>query len=375
MPQLSTIQREDTLNLMELAAEVDRRQRTRIDIIADTRKVGFHSTDEGASYLTVDGQEEITPWHTTPEFAPSIQGFKVNDHAHGQIANRLTIPKTYYDRLRKTAPGLLDDNVRHWLDAEPKTGLIRTLDGQVRAMLSDRFRRLDNYDLLGAVLPAFKTVDGLEFHIASLTDKKMYLRAILPGLQADITGKGDIVQAGVEIRNSEVGAGTLTVSPYLWRLVCLNGMVSNSLISARHTGRKIDESEENIGIYRDETLRADDTAFFMKVTDLVTAALTEVQFEKIVAQLRSTATGEKIKDPIAATKVLGTRLDLLEGEQTSILTHLIEGGDLSQWGAVNAITATAKEAAGFDRVAELEEIGGRLASLPANEWQRVAVAA
>lgn len=369
MPQLSTIQREDTLNLMELAAEVDRRQRSRIDLVADTRKVGFHSTEAGQSYLTVDGQEEITPWDG------AIQGFKVNDHAHGQVANRLTIPKAYYDRMRSKAPGLLDDNVRHWLDNEPKTGLIRTLDGQVRAMLSDRFRRLDHYDLLQATLPVFNKVPGLEFHVASLTDKKLYLRAILPGLQADITGKGDIVQAGVEIRNSEVGAGTLTVSPYLWRLVCLNGLVSNSLISARHTGRKIDEAEEAIGIFRDETLRADDTAFFMKVSDLVEAALTEVQFEKIVAQLRETTTGERIKDPIAATKVLGSRLDLLEAEQTSILTYLIEGGDLSQWGAVNAITAAAKSATGFDRVAELEEIGGKLAALPANEWARVATAA
>lgn len=364
MTTLSTIQREDTLDLMGLAAEVQRRQESRLDVIADTRKVGFF-TDTEKSAITFDDRIE------------SYDGemFEVNEHAHGQIANRLTIPKAYYDRLRVKAPGLLDSNVRHWLCEEPKQGLFRILDGKVRAVLSDRYRRLDNYDLLEAVLPVFNDIDGLKFQLASLTDKKMYVRAILPGLERDITGMGDIVQAGVEIRNSEVGAGTLTVSPYIWRLVCLNGMVSNSLISARHTGRKIDEAETNIGLYRDETLAADDRAFFLKVGDLVRASLSEAQFETIVAQLRETATGEKIANPIAATKVLGERLSLLEGEQTSLLKHLIEGGDLSQWGAVNAITATAKEADGFDRVSELEEIGGRLALLPANDWAKVAVTA
>ena len=31
--------------------------------------------------------------------------------------------------------------------------MVRTLDGQVRAVLSDRYRRLDNYDLAENVLP------------------------------------------------------------------------------------------------------------------------------------------------------------------------------------------------------------------------------
>jgi hypothetical protein len=31
--------------------------------------------------------------------------------------------------------------------------MLRTLDGQVRAVLSDRYRRLDNFDLAESVLP------------------------------------------------------------------------------------------------------------------------------------------------------------------------------------------------------------------------------
>ena len=361
MAQLSTLQREDTLSLTALAAEVERRQLSRIDVISDTRKIGFVTDPEtAASTVSFDDY-------------PDVDDQRVNDYAHGQIANRLKIPKVYYDRLRSESPELLDTNVRHWLTAQPERRLFRNLDGMLRAVLSDRFRRLDHYDLLGAMLPEFRKIEGLQFHIASLTDQKMYLRAILPSLQAEILGVGDIVQAGVEIKNSEVGSGALVVSPYLWKLDCLNGMVGQSVIRARHTGKQIDD--DNVGIYSEETLNLDDAAFFAKVGDLVRASLTEAQFEVIVKQFREIATGEKIKDPIAASEMLTNKLNLTDTEGRSLLANLVEGGDLSQWGAVNAITATAKTADGFDRVAELEEIGGKVAVLTSAEWGRIAVAA
>ena len=63
------------------------------------------------------------------------------------------------------------------------------------------------------------------FHNAALTDERLYIRAILPDLAADIqaqpgnhtfldrSGGGDIVQAGVQIRNSEVGSGSSKSPP------------------------------------------------------------------------------------------------------------------------------------------------------------------
>ena len=63
---------------------------------------------------------------------------KANDVAHRQIAARLEIPAKYYDRMRTEAPQMLAKNVNHWLHAQPETRMIRTLDGNVRAFLSDR---------------------------------------------------------------------------------------------------------------------------------------------------------------------------------------------------------------------------------------------
>ena len=38
--------------------------------------------------------------------------------AHAQIADRLSIPKKYYDRMREENPALLDANVNAWLKTQ-----------------------------------------------------------------------------------------------------------------------------------------------------------------------------------------------------------------------------------------------------------------
>jgi len=57
--------------------------------------------------------------------------------------------------------------------------------------------------------------------------------------------------------------------------------------------------------------------------------------------------------------VLSNRLSLTQDEQSSVLRHLIEGGDLSQYGLINAVTRT--------RATELD--------LKPTEWRDLALAA
>jgi hypothetical protein len=50
------------------------------------------------------------------------------------------------------------------------------------------------------------------------------------------------------------------------------------------------------------------------------------------------------------------------------MRNLIEGGDLSRWGLVNAVTSTSQDAANYDRATELERIGGQVVELKQAEW-------
>ena len=357
MTSLTQIKRErvEALDLIDLAAELTRMQESKRDYVADTRRVGFF-TEGTDSFVTIDGVDD--------------EQFRLRDLAHTQVATKLGIPKAYWDRMRKEAPGLLDTNATTWMNTKPERRLFRMLDGEMRAYLSDRYQRRDNFDLMErAILPALQDVEGLTFHVSSLTPERMYVREILPALEAEVK-VGQIVQAGVQIRNSEVGRGALEVSRFIWKLDCLNGMVSQlGRMRAYHVGKQIDE---NVLAFAQDTLAADDKAFFLKTRDAIKQAITEDGFMEVVAGMREAAGGEKIADPVKATERLAQSSDLSDVETGSILQSLAAGGDLSRWGLLNAVTDAAKSAPTFERQEEMERIGGGLLEISEREWVKIA---
>ena len=58
-----------------------------------------------------------------------------------------------------------------------------------------------------------------------ITETHLYLKVINKSMKAEIA-KGDIVQAGFVVSNSEIGLGASKVEPLVYRLVCKNGMIS-----------------------------------------------------------------------------------------------------------------------------------------------------
>ena len=106
----------------------------------------------------------------------------------------------------------------------------------------------------------------------------------------------------------------------------------------------------------------------------LTRSLDEARFESIVAALRETTEGPKVVDPVEASKVLADSYDLTKDEGRSVLLRLAQGGDLSRWGMVNAVTAAAKDADTFERQAEMELVGGALVAATPREWAKVATA-
>lgn len=193
-------------DLQALAAEIVRQQESKKDYIAPS----------DALRMQVQKDKSIT--------LGTHDGLPLRDYAHGQIAARLSIPKQYYDRMKAEAPVLLASNVNEWLSRSKERRMLRTMDGHIRAVLSDKFRPLDNYDLLEAVLPAIKETE-CKIVSCEVTETRLYVKAITERITTEIA-KGDVVQAGLVISNSEVGAGAVCVEPLVYRLVCLNGLIA-----------------------------------------------------------------------------------------------------------------------------------------------------
>lgn len=346
------------LSLTNLAAELERRAQNKADYVTDTRKL---SMQEDATLSFENGVRH---------------NLEANDVAHRQIASRLEIPAKYYDRLRSASPALLATNVNHFLHAEPSTRMIRTLDGKVRAFLSDRYNRIENEEIAKAALPALLEQPGVQIISSSITETRMYIKAVFTKVEGEVK-KGDVVQAGVAISNSEVGLGAVNITPLIYRLVCTNGMIlQDSKFSARHVGGRVLEGEDVRAMLTDETLKADDKAIMLKVRDVIRGSFDEVAFQRQLALMQGATEQKLTGNPVEAVKMLAKKNNLNEFEEGSILRNLIEGADLSRWGVLNAITATAKEEVlSYDRATELEALGGNMLTIPANDWKALSVAA
>lgn len=343
--------------LVELATELERQSNAKKDFIANTESLEMTTTGE----LTLES-DRIS------------QQFPVTLHAHSQIAARLDIPSKYYNRMRAEAPELLAANVNEWFRSKPERRMVRTLDNLVRAFLSNRYRRLDNFDLAEAVLPILAEMgEGIRIVSTELTESRMYIKVVNERLELEVR-KGDVVQAGIAISNSEVGLGALSVEPLIYRLVCSNGMVAQDFSKKRyHVGRNASEGE-NYELYRDETLKADEQAFFLKVQDTVRAAVDIAKFSTIVERMRE-ATSKRIEgNPVKAVELTANHFGFNQQESSGVLQHLIQGGDLSAYGLLNAITRTSQDVEDYDRSTELERDGSRVLSLPASTWKAIALA-
>jgi len=112
--------------------------------------------------------------------------------------------------------------------------MIRTLDHQARAFLSDRYRRLDNYQLASVVLETLSDLgEGIKIISCELTEKRMYIKAINQRLELEVK-QGDAVQAGICVSNSEIGLGSLSVEPLVYRLVCTNGLIARDFSTKKY---------------------------------------------------------------------------------------------------------------------------------------------
>ena len=149
-------------------------------------------------------------------------------------------------------------------------------------MYMDDYKRWAAAELEDPALTAeLQKIEGAIFESCQLTDSRMYLKVVNPRLQAEVA-PGDIVQSGVIISNSEVGQGSVSIQPLIYRLVCSNGMVVNDAkASRRHVGRQ-NELDGNVELYASDTLEAMDTAFIKQIRDTVAAAVDQTRFDKVI---------------------------------------------------------------------------------------------
>lgn len=299
------------------------------------------------------------------------------------LAAKLGIPLPYLRRLREHKPGLYDANVNGWLTGADRRFLVRCLHaggshGIARAFLSDSYRIIDNLDVLMAALDGVRQ-SGMQVQIdgCDLTERRMYvrvvceqIRALAPDLLRDyrspFTGErgadNPVVFAGFVITNSEVGEGAFTIVPRLLVQVCRNGMTINA-DAARHVhlGGRLDE-----GVVRWSADTQDKNLALItaQTRDAITTFLDIDYVRAKLEQMRRLA-GTRVADPAATIELVAKKLSYSEEQQRQILSHFIQGGDISAGGVMHAVTSVARTLPDADAAHEMEGHAVRVLHLAA----------
>ena len=348
------------ISLVDMAKEIQRQADLKADYMLDTRSLRLEPFDSKL-YLNAYDQSGV----------PALEPLEVNSIAHRQIGTHLKIPAAYYDKMMEEYPQLLAQNVNSWFTMTPQKRMVRTLDGNARAFLSERYRRIDNAEIAEAVLPILAEMPDVRIESCEITESKMYLKAVNPRLTAEVV-PGDIVQSGILITNSEVGMGSMSIQPLVYRLVCTNGMVVNDARTRKyHVGRG-NEAAEDYTLYSSETLAADDRALLLKVRDTVRAVVDQTRFERVIEMMREAKEAKITSTDIPQmVELAAADYGLNKAEGSGVLDHLIRGGDLSLYGLSNAITRAAQDVESYDRSTEMESIGYTVLGMSRSDWQRL----
>lgn len=365
--------------IQSLAAEIDRQREAKKDYLAPTR--GLHTrVADGRINLLMGGGDDANP----------VKILGIGDLGHDQLGDWAKIPKAYYDRMKVDAPELLTRNINQWLQASNDKRMLRTLDDQLRAFLSDRYRCLDNADIAEAVLPTVME-QKLEIVSCEITEKRLYIKVCDPRIQQDIDkramgqnrymGDGshvifDTVCPAMVVTNSEVGLGKFSVEVGTWTKACTNLAVFASRGMRKfHLGGRVDLGEDIWRLLGDDTRKATDKAVWMQVRDTVKNAFNEEKFRAMCETIQETADNRITGDVVKVIEVTAKRFGLSDDTRGSVLKHLISGGDLSQYGLSNAVTRAAEDQDDYDKASEMELIGGQIIDMTPRDWYALAEAA
>jgi hypothetical protein len=391
--------------LADLAALLSDQQARKVDLVAPADRL--RAVDGN---IVVTGADPIIEEDGVTEVNDTYRPTAVFDEG---VADKLRIPVGYVRRMRAERPDLWDANVNGWLHGrrEKLTGgrvvngvytaipgrqvvkrpaipgdsrafMLRAfrpeqgddaLDGMpaptgvARALLSDRYARMDNFDVLTACLDGVRQAGvNATVHSADLTDRRMVVRVVaeevravatelLRGYRSPFTGltgtDNPVMFAGFEIGNSETGGGAFSITPRAVVEVCANGMKINvDCMRAVHTGGRLDHGVID---WSEETQRKHLALITSKARDAVTQFLNVEYLERTIVRLTEKA-GRPVEKPEQEVKALAKGLGFTEEHQDAVLGHFIRGGQMTLGGVVNAITAHAQEVPDGDTAYDLE---------------------
>ena len=207
--------------------------------------------------VTLNALEVTTSNNTYPnlEFTDAPDQYSLTDHSMNQLCGKLEIGTQYLRKCLPVSQELVAHNLNFWIkNTKSKELMVRTIERDsdelpnvARAVCSNRYKRIDNDVVANHSLNKLMDL-GLDIKYVNYDRDTLNITAVNQKLEGEVY-KGDVVQSGITITNSEIGSGSLIIQPFIYRLVCTNGMVAPRYLNrfySRHVGKiVIDPSQDD----------------------------------------------------------------------------------------------------------------------------------
>jgi hypothetical protein len=324
------------MKLQSLIEELERQKPLKWDTKLRSSEIEM-GLDENLPFLQIQGKKSVL----------------ITKPCHDQIAEKLEIPLKYYRKMEEEAPELLAQNVNIWLNRNGKDIFLRGLGDYARAFLSGRYRVIDHLDVLYCALNELQAHEA-EIEDCFLSETEMNIKIKSERLRDFVRHKDDLIFSGIFLRNSETGQRALRVEPRVFRVICSNGMIIEELVTR----------EIHIGS-GDETL---DEIVYLSLRRSIRELFS--RFGEIVQYLRE-STEIKVMNPQKVINNVVQEYRLSEAQKANILMAFGAEPEYDQYGIANAITLAAQKEDTWEKSVELERIGGRLITLPPEEFKRL----
>jgi hypothetical protein len=395
-----------SISVADLFGKLEEQQARKVDIVVRAADL---AADQ--NMIRLSGQESIL----RPSGVTDPNGLYLPlDTFLIHLSGKFGIPLDYLRRMHTDRPDIFADNINGWIHgyattdadgdyenkAAPDTrnflfrGFIDDAGEQVaRGLLGDTYKIVDNLDTVAATLAGLAEAGVEAVGSADISDRHMYLRLIAPGVEvaarellkgyrdpfadggevrvgggfdlsgvrraaaaegtAYTPGAEPVLNAGIKVKNSELGFSSTSITPYAHFQICGNGQTCEvDVVRAIHHGGRQDTGAVD---WSEDTRQKELALMTAKVRDSVASFMSAGYWERKVAEWTAKA-GKPVDDAEATIGQVSKSLGFTEDERSTIFRHFLLGGQRTAGGVMNAITSAAQTIENADRAAEFEGV-------------------